>query len=223
MNEECIHTYDNFWRQIGFPSSSRVRVSAGNNNREDGGWQHLGGGRRRQLRASRNEGGQEGAARTAAGARARAAEKAAAMASPTSPTTADGGGDGGTDAGVEAPTEAGVAEEEVWRARSRGPRCPTGSPTRWRTRCGGRGGRERGGRGGGGSYAIARRARAGPVVRVALLAAAAKKQYLGEQAASGKTVALVRGARELYPSMLWSIQLGIYQTRFIHGRVYTVC
>ena len=92
------------------------------NNREDGGWQH-------------NEGGQEGAARTAAGARARAAEKAAAMASPTSPTTADGGGDGGTDAGVEAPTEAGVAEEEVWRARSRGPRCPTGSPTRWRTRC----------------------------------------------------------------------------------------
>ena len=73
--------------------------------------------------------------------------------------------------------------------------------------CGGRGGRERGGRGGGGSYAIARRARAGPVVRVALLAAAAKKQYLGEQAASGKTVALVRGARGLYPSMQWSIQL----------------
>ena len=34
------------------------------------------------------------------------------------------------------------------------------------------------------------------------------KQYLREQAASGKTVALVRGARGLYPSMLWTIQFG---------------
>ena len=34
------------------------------------------------------------------------------------------------------------------------------------------------------------------------------KQYLCEQAASGKTVALVRGARGLYPSMQWTIQFG---------------
>ena len=34
------------------------------------------------------------------------------------------------------------------------------------------------------------------------------KQYLREQAANGKTVALVRGARGLYPSMLWTIQFG---------------
>ena len=34
------------------------------------------------------------------------------------------------------------------------------------------------------------------------------KQYLGEQAASRKTVALVRGARGLYPSMQWTIQFG---------------
>jgi hypothetical protein len=34
------------------------------------------------------------------------------------------------------------------------------------------------------------------------------KQYLDEQAASGKTVALVRGARGLYPTMQWTIQFG---------------
>lgn len=134
---------------------------------------------------------------------AREQQKAAATASPT---TADGGGDGGTDAGVEAPTEAGVAEGEVegaepWLAVAGRLTNALADALADEEDEGEAGEEEVGVRpllnahGPGLSYALR-------YLRRRL------KQYLREQAASGKTVALVRGARGLYPSMQWTIQFG---------------